>query len=282
MGKGAPVKVSVECPHCGFKQQEYAAAKTTMCRQCGAHFSPSEPKRAPAVVPRAGPATPAAAPEAPSLMRRLDGLWKQRRNTVVECFECHRKQEVSGAASSTICPSCSAHIDMRDYKITTTFSRSIRTTGNVHITSKGDLSSSSVRCRRAIVEGRLRGNLHCAESASIVASGKVPARLSAREVVIEKRAEVQFFRRVRVGNIEIRGKMVGEIIAEGLVTIRKHGVLDGNVTAKAINVEKGGLFSGSLIIGKAQLQQAELLPADASEKKPESATVPLAQPLPVT
>jgi cytoskeletal protein CcmA (bactofilin family)/ribosomal protein S27E len=281
VAKSSPVKASVECPHCGFKQQEYAAAKTTMCRQCGAHFSPSEPKRPPAVVPKARPETPAA-PAAPSLMRRLDFLWKQQRNTVVECFECKRKQEVSGAASSTICPSCSAHIDMRDYKIATTFSRSIRTTGNVHITNKGDLSSSSVRCRRAVVEGRLRGNLHCSETAIIDVSGKIPARLSAHDVVIEKRREVHFFRRVRVVNIEIRGRMSGEIIAEGLVTVRKHGVLEGNVTAKAINVEKGALFSGALVIGKAHLQQAELLPADSSEKKPESESVVLAQPLPAT
>jgi cytoskeletal protein CcmA (bactofilin family) len=251
-----------------------------MCRQCGAHFSPSEPKRAPAVVPKARVETtpPPAAPH--SFMRRLDGLWKQQRNTLVECFECKRKQEVSGAASSTICPSCSAHIDMRDYKIATTFSRSIRTTGNVHITSKGDLSSSSVRCRRAVVEGRLRGNLHCAESAIIDVSGKIPARLSAHDVVIEKRRDVHFFRRVRVVNMEIRGRMSGEIVAEGLVTVRKHAVLEGNVTAKAINVEKGALFSGALIIGKAQLQQAELLPASARNSELE--TVPLAQPLPAT
>ena len=214
-------------------------------------------------------------------MRRFDGLWKSNRTTVVECFECKRKQEVSGAASSTICPQCSAHIDMRDYKVATTFSRSIRTTGDVHITTKGDLSSSSVRCRRAIVEGRLRGNLHAAECAIIDVSGKIPARISAHEMIIEKRREVQFFRRVRVGSIEIRGRMSGEIIAEGLVTIRKHGVLEGNVTAKAINVEKGGAFSGQLIIGKAQLQQAELLPAEspATNKSP---AVPLAQPLPAT
>jgi cytoskeletal protein CcmA (bactofilin family)/ribosomal protein S27E len=281
VAKSSPVKVGVECPHCGFKQQEYAAAKTTMCRQCGAHFSPSEPKRPPPVVPRARIET-AGAPAAPSLMRRLDSLWKQQRNTVVECFECKRKQEVSGAATSTICPSCSAHIDMRDYKITTTFSRSIRTTGDVHITSKGDLSSSSVRCRRAVVEGRLRGNLHCAETAIIDVSGKIPARLSAHEVVIEKRREVHFFRRVRVVNIEVRGRMSGEIIAEGLVTVRKHGVLEGNVTAKAINVDKGALFSGALIIGRGHLQQAELLPGETSEKKSEAAAVPLAQPLPAT
>ena len=34
----SPAKVSVECPHCGFKQMEYAAARSTLCRQCGKHF----------------------------------------------------------------------------------------------------------------------------------------------------------------------------------------------------------------------------------------------------
>ncbi len=103
-------------------------------------------------------------------------------------------------------------------------------------------------------------------------------------MVIEKRAEVQFFRRVRVGNIEIRGRMSAEIIANGMVTIRKNGVLEGYVTAKAINVEKGGVFSGQLVIGKGGLQQAELLPAEkaAGAKEAENAIGSLARPLPAT
>jgi len=115
------------------------------------------------------------------------------------------------------------------------------------------------------------------------ASGKIPGKLSASEMVIEKRAHVQFFRRVRVGTIEIRGRMSGEIVADGLVTIRKNGALEGNVTAKAINVEKGATFSGQLVIGKGGLQQAELLPAEkaAGAKEPEK-SVGLAQPLPAT
>jgi cytoskeletal protein CcmA (bactofilin family) len=100
-------------------------------------------------------------------------------------------------------------------------------------------------------------------------------------MVIEKRAEVQFFRRVRVGNIEIRGRMSGEIVANGMVTIRKNGVLEGNVTAKSINVEKGGLFSGQLVIGKGDLQQAELLPSGTAADAKEPA-IGLAQPLPAT
>ena len=256
-----------------------------MCRQCGSHFSPSVFKPALNITPQArlDPRPEPAVSAASSLMHQLGGLWKSKRSRVIECFDCHRKQEVSGAATSTICPSCSAHIDLSDYKIATSFSRSIRTTGLLHVTAKGDLSSSSVRCCRAVIEGRLRCNLECAGPIIINTSGKIPGKLSASQIVIEKRAEVQFFRRVRVGSIEIRGRMSGEIVADGLVTIRKHGVLEGNVTAKAINVEKGGSFSGHLVIGKGDLQQAELLPGGKAPgaKEPEKA-VGLAQPLPAT
>ena len=256
-----------------------------MCRQCGSHFSPSVPKPAANVTPRQPrlDPRPEAASASPSLMQRFDGFWKSKRTSVIECFDCHRKQEVSGAATSTICPSCSAHIDLSDYKIATSFSRSIRTTGEVHVTTKGDLSSSSVRCRRAVIEGRLRGNLDSAGPIIINTSGKIPGKISAAEMIIEKRAEVQFFRRVRVGNIEIRGRMSGEIVADGMVTIRKNGTLEGNITAKAINVEKGGTFSGQLVIGKGNLQQAELLPAQtaAGAEGPKNA-IGLARPLPAT
>jgi len=255
-----------------------------MCRQCGAHFSPSAPRPRPIVAPRARPEASAASETAPSLRQRFENLWKGTRNVVVVCFECQRKQEVSGAASSTICPSCSAHIDLRDYKVNTSFSRSIRTHGEVHITAKGDLSSSNVRCRCALVEGRVRGNLECDELVKIDVSGKIPGRIVARNAVIERRSQVQFFRRLRVGNLEIRGKMSGEIVADGMVTIRKHGSLEGPVRAKAINVEKGGVFSGHLVIGGADLQQAELLSSPTATTaqttaKPD-APIGVAQPFP--
>src|SRR5436309_12395029 len=164
-----------------------------MCRQCGSHFSPSARKPAPNVAPqpRLDPRREVAPPTA-SLKQRFDSLWKSKRTRVIECFDCHRKQEVSGVATSTICPSCSAHIDLSDYKIATSFSRSIRTKGEVHVTTKGDLSSSSVRCQRAVIEGRLRGNLDCAGMIVINTSGKSLAKVSASEIVVEKRCEVHF------------------------------------------------------------------------------------------
>lgn len=260
---------------------EYVAAKTTMCRQCGSSFSPNAPK-AGLKLHAKEEASPA--PE-PTGLRKIEGLWNRQRSRLVACFECKRKHEVSDAATSTNCPGCSAHIDLRDYKIATSFSRSIRTRGDIHLTAKGDLSSTSVICRSAIIEGKLRGNLVCSDSATINYTGKIPGRLTAQHVTVEKKSDVQFFRRVRVSSLDIKGRMLGEVIAETVVKIHKNAVLDGNVTAKSIVVEKDGIFSGQLVIGKADLTQAELLPeqkaAVPSENEPESSG-PVAEPLPAT
>jgi len=250
-----PAKVSAECPHCGFKQMEYAAAKSSICRQCGRSFSPFAPK--PGLKLRTKEEAPP--PESPSILGRFEDFWKRQRSSIIECFECKRKQQVCGGATSTICPACSAHIDLRDYKITSGFSRSIRTRGNVHLTAKGDVGSSSVVCRSALVEGRLRGNLHCDDTATINYSGKIPGRISARHIVVDRRADIHCFRRVRAGSMEIKGKMSGEIIAETMVTVHKRGSLEGDVTARAITVEKGGMFSGQLVIGDVSITQGELL-----------------------
>src|SRR5213078_1753169 len=201
----------------------------------------------------------APAPESSSILGRFEDFWKRQRSLVIECFECKRKQQVCGAATSTICPACSAHIDLRDYKITSGFSRTIRTRGDVHLTAKGDLGSSSVVCRSALVEGKLRGNLHCDDTATINYSGKIPGRISAQHIVVERKADIHCFRRVRAGSVEIKGKMSGEIIAQTTVTIHKKGSLEGDVTARAITVEKGGMFSGQLVIGDISITQGELL-----------------------
>src|SRR5436853_633521 len=260
---------------------EYVAAKSTICRQCGRSFSPSAPK------PGLKLKDESSAPEELPGHRKFEAIWSRQRNRLVSCFECKRKHEVSDAATSTNCPGCSTHIDLRDYKITTPFSRSIRTRGELHLTGKGDLSSTSVICRSAIIEGKLRGNLQCETSATINFAGKIPGRLTANYVSVERKADVQCYRRVTVGSIDIKGRMSGEIVATGAVNIHKTGVLDGNVTAKSITIDKGGIFSGQLVIGQADLTQAELLPAakpagDSAGEPNIPAPAPAAQPLPAT
>ncbi len=98
---------------------------------------------------------------------------------------------------------------------------------------------------------------------------------------------MQCYRRVFVRNIDIKGRLTAEIIATGTVNIHKTGVLDGNVTAKAINIDQGGLFSGQLVIGEAALKQGELLPQPEEEParlKDDEQDLPAraAHPLPAT
>jgi cytoskeletal protein CcmA (bactofilin family) len=254
-----------------------------MCRQCGSHFVPSAPKVELRLRPKAEPAVESVADN--SILKKIEGFWNKHHSSVIDCFDCGATQEISSAASSTICPKCSKHIDLRDYKVATSFSRSIRTHGHVHLTSKGDLASSSVTCRTALIEGKMRGNVQCLDTATINVVGKIPGRLTAEHVLIERRADVVFFRRLRVKSIEIRGRMAGEIIAEGAVVIHRNASLDGNVTAKSISVEKGGVFSGQLIIGSTGLTQGELLPDSKPAETTSDEAVPPAvapQPLPAT
>jgi cytoskeletal protein CcmA (bactofilin family)/ribosomal protein S27E len=256
----SPAKLSVDCPHCGFKQLEYAAAKNTLCRQCGKHFLVSGES----IANKPGSLEARAATAAEQLISRVgeiwrQGIWRRPRINSVACYDCGTVQELNSAASSTICPSCSVHMDLRDYKITTVFSRAVRTHGTVYVTSAGDLSSSSVICRTAIIEGKLRGTLQCHERLEFRSSAKVQGKLSAPLVVIGKKAKVEFYRQLQVGALEIRGRMSGEVVAETFVTIRKSGVLEGNVVARSINVEKGGSFTGQLVIGPKRYEQGELL-----------------------
>jgi cytoskeletal protein CcmA (bactofilin family) len=260
---------------------EYAAAKTTMCRQCGSHFAPAAPKQEIRMRPKEERVEAAATAADPSLRQKIEGLWGKHHNSVIECFDCKAKHEVSSAASSSFCPKCSTHLDLRNYKITTSFSRSIKTQGEIHITPKGDLSSTTVTCRAALIEGKMRGNMKCVGTATINFVGKIPGRLIAEHIVIDRKSDVHFFRRLEVKTIEIRGRMTGEVVAEGTVVIHRNALLDGNVTAKSISVEKGGIFSGQLIIGTSGLAQGELLPEQASGTSAPEETAPVAVPHPL-
>jgi cytoskeletal protein CcmA (bactofilin family) len=142
-----------------------------------------------------------------------------------------------------------------------------------------------VTCRSAIIEGKMRGNMNCVGTATINYVGKIPGRLIADNIVVDRKSDVHFFRRIQVKTIEIRGRMTGEIVAEGAVVIHRNALLDGNVTAKSISVEKGGIFMGQLIIGTSGLAQAELLPEAtgapaAAPPTEEAAPIAVPHPLP--
>ena len=250
MAKNTPKlqeKISADCPHCGFTQLESAFAKTTFCRKCGEHYSIEKLLL-----------KEVASLKGPSFFDKVGKMLARETEREISCLSCHAKQQVSSSAQSSLCPKCGSYIDLRDFKIAGPFGRSIQTQGEVIVTSKGDLSSSRVVCREATIEGQLRGTLNCTGVVHVKVRGKILGTIDSQNVVIEKKAEVEFMRPLKGHAIEINGKISARIVCEGMVTINKGGVMEGTIYAKSINIEKGGVFSGELFIGQQELAQTEL------------------------
>ena len=253
-------KVARTCPQCGFKQLESPYAKSTFCRKCGEHYEPGKTK-------------PILRNERPSLLSRVGAFLSRQKTRDITCFDCAAIQTVSSSSTSSICPQCSAYIDLSDFKINTAFSRMIQTQGTVTIGAKADVTSSKVACREAYVQGKLRGNLFCTGTANVKWKGKISGSVEAKHIVIVKRSEVEFVRTLKARSIEIAGKVSANLQVDGTVKIAKRGWLEGNVHAKGIVVEKGGVFLGELIIGPPSLNQPEL-PATTNPVKNPSPRAP--------
>jgi cytoskeletal protein CcmA (bactofilin family)/Zn finger protein HypA/HybF involved in hydrogenase expression len=244
-------RVEVQCPHCGNIQLEPELAKSTYCRKCSGYIQITKGGRT--GEPRQD------APKAPSVLQKIEGLLGVQRTIVARCFECPGKREVPKSATSTICPLCGAYIDLQDYRIVGTYSRSIRTRGEVLITSKGDLNSNRAICESALVQGHLRGALTGATAVHIKLKGKLSGSIEAPLVLIDKKSEVECVRPIRADLVEVYGVISARIVSNGKVIVKRGGSLRGAVNARSFIVDKGGQFYGDLSIGQTQLTQGELL-----------------------
>jgi cytoskeletal protein CcmA (bactofilin family)/predicted RNA-binding Zn-ribbon protein involved in translation (DUF1610 family) len=231
-------KMAAVCPHCGFTQEESVIAKSTFCKKCQEHYSLERALAGERSIVRE-----------PSLFSKLSRLVTGEREREVCCFSCGHKQVLSTTAQSTMCPGCGAYMDLRDFKITSPFGRSVQTAGEVHIGPRGDVTSTRLMCGSALIEGSLRGCIVCTGIARVKFKGRLTGMLQAEHLMVEKGADMEFGRLVRTKIFEVKGKVAAKIVAEK-VLIAKGGWLEGAVYARAITVEKGGVFSGDLHIGQ--------------------------------
>jgi cytoskeletal protein CcmA (bactofilin family)/predicted RNA-binding Zn-ribbon protein involved in translation (DUF1610 family) len=231
-------KISAVCPHCGFTQEESIIAKSTFCKKCQEHYSLER-----------GLVGERSIVKEPSLFSKLTRLVAGDREREVCCFSCGHKQTLSTSAQSTMCPGCGAYMDLRDFKITSPFGRSIQTAGEVHIAPRGDVTSTRLMCGSALIEGSLRGCIVCTGVARLRIKSRLSGMLQADHLVVDKGADMEFARLVRTKLFEVKGKVAARVVADK-VLIAKGGWLEGTVYARAITVEKGGVFSGDLNIGQ--------------------------------
>ncbi len=246
-------------------QVESVYAQTTLCRNCGEHFSVGQTSSSGKPTGTADPSRGFGSMMWATLGRWLPKVRIGERN--IRCYQCGHGQRVSTSAKSTMCAKCNSYIEMQDYRITGAFSRLLRTQGRVVVTAKGDLASTKVYCSSALIEGSVRGQLCCSGTLDIRRKGKINGAIEADHVVIGRKADVDFARPLHVGQLEIAGRLRGDILAAGGVKISSKGNLTGTVVARSFSVDKGGEFHGQLTIGMPDMSAAELFGGDPGSKE---------------
>jgi len=217
----------VACPRCGHVQPEPRGAYSTICKACREHFRVQEALR---------PATP-----------KAQNNIEQRQ---IRCFQCGTELEVAKAAASTMCKRCSSHVDLADYQINQTFSKSFRTHGRLVLEEKGYLLNTESLVGAALIKGRLIGKLTTEGPLEIHSSASIKGTLLPGRLVIPVGHHFRWVQPMTVRDAEIAGELVADLTGTGTVLLKPSARLFGNINSLNLVVEAGAVIVGSVRIGK--------------------------------
>ena len=216
-------KALVICPKCGHQQPEARAAISSNCRQCGQYLRVQDL------------INPVAKAEA-----------KGPQQTRVHCFDCGTEQDVPAAAKSAMCKRCSSYIDLQDYTIANAVSKNFKTKGRFVIEPKGYVFNTTIVAREVILKGQLIGKVTAEQSLTIYGTAEIKGSFQTPLLIVPADNAFHWREPVRVGGVEIKGELVGNIEADNTVTVRSTGRLFGNVQALHLVVEPGAVLVGKM------------------------------------
>jgi cytoskeletal protein CcmA (bactofilin family) len=219
--------VPVACPKCGNIQPEPRTAYSTICKKCHEHFRVQEALR------------PAARPVAQTIQQRR-----------ISCFQCGAELDVPKAAASTMCKRCSSHVDLADYDISQTVSKSFRTHGRLVLEEKGYLLNTESLVGEAVVKGRLIGKLATEGALEIHSSATIKGTLLPGRLVIPAGHHFRWPQALNVRDAEIAGELVADLAGKGTVVLKSSARMFGAITAANLVVEAGAVFVGVAKVGK--------------------------------
>ena len=218
--------VAVACPRCGYTQQEPRTAYSTVCKNCHQHFRLEE-----VLHPSA---------------KAAKIIIEQRR---IRCFQCGTELKAPRAAASTMCKRCSGHVDLSDYRVTQTISKSYRTHGWVVVEEKGFLLNTDTLAGEAVIKGRVIGKLVAQGSLEIHSTANIKGQFSAGCLIIPAGHHFRWPEPLRAAGFELAGELVANLSTSGRVLLKSTARLFGDVEAADIVIESGAVFMGSAKVG---------------------------------
>ena len=219
-------KIPVACPRCGYTQLEPPTAYSTVCKKCQFHFEVQKSSR------------PAPKMEALAVDTRL-----------IKCFQCGTELRVARTASSTMCKRCSSYVDLTDYRVTSTVSKSFRTHGKLVIEEKGYLLNTEAHVGDAVVKGKVIGKLIVEGTLELHSSAVITGKFSAGRLVIPQGHHFRWPQLLEMKVIEVLGELVCDVRVAEAVVLRASGKLFGNVEGTNFLVEAGAIFVGAARVG---------------------------------
>lgn len=109
-----------------------------------------------------------------------------------------------------------------------------------------DLKGLHIECRDLILNGKASGDLLCSGVCKIKADQHISGTLRARRLTVEKKTGPYWSRAASCGKRLDTGTLEGALTAEGTVTIHRHAKFLGDITARRLVIEEGGIHQGSL------------------------------------
>lgn len=179
--------------------------------------------------------------------RSLNASFSERTTT---CFDCGMVLRFSDEAKAVTCSRCSAQISLENLDIRDHWREPIKIRGDLTIHRKASVSAMEIACDTLRVYGMITGKIDCHGDAFFRSSGKVVGSVSCRHLFVHKTSELIFIPGIRAETAEIHGRITGDLICEGTVRITKTGVVMGDCTAPAVQLDSGGILSGQMRIAK--------------------------------
>ncbi|TLD68877.1 hypothetical protein FEM03_20610 [Phragmitibacter flavus] len=215
---------------------------------------------------------PVRAPEPSTFQKMREQGIRQQHFKEIECFDCNHKFKVGRSARQTQCPACSSSICMEDIDINVSSTTPIRTRGDVYVRKMGNVNTSEIKCRDLHVQGIISARVECTGELTMRTAGTIVGEIHCLRLHVVKGSDIQLVNTIFAEEVEIYARICGNIHCNGPVLIGSGGCVEGDVTARSVNIEPGGHLDGAMNILRPAPKKAKPKNPDEEGEQP---TLPL-------
>jgi cytoskeletal protein CcmA (bactofilin family) len=108
----------------------------------------------------------------------------------------------------------------------------------------------------------------CSGSLNLSGSEICKAQIQTESLTVERGASLKFLYPLELGEGFIDGRVEGDVFCRGTLRIGRHGILLGDVDARSLIVDRGGIFSGSVRVAVSVQMIEDQEPVAAPQPEP--------------